>query len=63
MSIEDFNDTRFTHNQSVMYKGDVYKLKAVDFEEALLGIDEKIPGTGKRYISWKRCENIEIIDF
>jgi len=61
MTIDQFNNSRFGANDKVIYNGQKYDIISVDFEEALIGIDEKIPGSDEDDISWKRCENCELV--
>lgn len=62
MTIEQFNNTGFTGQMNCRYDGYIYAIASVDFEEKLIGIYESIEGAESREdISWKRCENIEIL--
>lgn len=58
MTIEEFNNTRFGAGMKAKYKGEVYTIGSVDFEEKLVGIymPEDLETT------WVRCENISIIE-
>lgn len=59
MTTEEFDNFKFIHGLKAEYKGRVYNVISVDFEEKLIAIDEFGDGT---YESWKRCENIKIIN-
>jgi hypothetical protein len=61
MTIDKFNNTRFGVNDKVIYDGKEYDIFSIDFEECLIGIDENIPGADPGDISWKRCENCELV--
>lgn len=62
MSIEQFNQTGFTGNMRCRFQGKTYCIASVDFEENLIGIYEEIQGCDNLdEISWKRCENIDLI--
>ncbi len=54
-----FDKTRFGAGMQVEYKNSTYDIISVDFEEGLIGIDE----TGDSdSLSWKRCENVTLMD-
>lgn len=57
MSIEEFNNARFGSGMHAEYKGDIYPIISVDFEEKLIGIDTQ--NDGESY--WVRCENVKRI--
>lgn len=61
MTIDQFNKTSFGSGDKVIYDGKEYGIIIVDFIEALIGIDEKILGADEDDISWKRCENCELV--
>jgi hypothetical protein len=61
MTIDQFNETRFGAGDKVIYDWKEYDIYSVDFEEALIGINENIPGSDEDDISWKRCENCELV--
>jgi hypothetical protein len=61
MTIDEFNKMRFGAGMKIFYKGKEYDIRSVDFEEALIGIDEKILGGDEGDISWKRCENCQLV--
>ena len=45
-----------------MFQDEEYGIATVDFEERLVGIYEMISGAeSEDDISWKRCENIELL--
>ncbi len=58
MTTEEFNKRQFSSKVVVEYKGDRFYVKAVDFEEDLIAIDEFNTGDGR---DWKRCENVKYI--
>lgn len=59
MTIETFNNTKFSGKETVVWNGNEYPIVAVDFEEHLIGILE-LENQGDDDVYWKRCENIEI---
>lgn len=62
MTITQFDQTGFTGNMKCRYDGKTYCIASVDFQEKLIGIYEEIQGCDNPdEISWKRCENIELI--
>jgi hypothetical protein len=62
MTVEEFNKTGWTGNMKCIFQGEKYGIASVDFEEQLVGIYEIIQGAeSEDEISWKRCENINII--
>ena len=61
MTIQEFNNTRFGNGDKAIYNGQEYDISSVDFVEALVGIEENIPGAEPEEISWKRCENITYV--
>lgn len=64
MTAEEFDKTGFTGQMKCEYKGKEYDIFSVDFEERIIAIDET--GTfefdGDGGLSWKRCENITLIN-
>jgi hypothetical protein len=64
MTLEEFSNTRFGFGMRAIYKGQVYLVKTVDFEESLLGLLLPDNQEGDDWeVSWVRCENIELIKF
>ena len=61
MTIKEFNQIGFGIGMKVEYKGNTYDIISVDFEEALIGIEEIDCGDGDKEISWKRCGNCKLI--
>jgi hypothetical protein len=63
MTIEEFNNTGFACGMQVKYHGDgkVYPICSVDFEEALIGIQEVETDDEDAPLDWKRCENCTIV--
>lgn len=57
MTIEQFNDTKFSGKETIIYQNQEFELVAVDFEEYLIGIFEV---EDDDTVYWKRCENVEI---
>jgi len=64
MTQEEFDNTGFTGGMKCEFKGKEYEIISVDFEERIIAIDET--GTyefdGKNGLSWKRCENVTLIN-
>jgi major membrane immunogen (membrane-anchored lipoprotein) len=61
MTIEQFDTTGWTGNMKCTFQDKEYYIATVDFEEKLVGIYEKIQGGDEDDVSWKRCENIELV--
>ena len=62
MTIEEFDKTGWTGNMKCIFQCEEYGIATVDFEERLVGIYEMISGAeSEDDISWKRCENIELL--
>ena len=59
MTIEEFNNTSFGANMEIAYKGNIYDMVSVDFEEALIGYD--MGDDSDNDVCWARCENVRII--
>lgn len=59
MTIDEFNKTAFYPGMRAIYKGNVYTLATVDFDEALIALLGVVLGQNEP--SWVRCENIELI--
>ncbi len=59
MTIEEFDNKRFGNSDAVEYKGEIYNLRKVDFEERLFGLIKD--GEDPDDITWIRCENAELI--
>ena len=63
MTIEEFDKIGFTGNMKCIFQDKEYGIASVDFEERLVGIYEMISGSEREDdISWKRFENITILD-
>lgn len=63
MTIEEFDQTRWTGNMRCLYKEKEYPIYSVDFEERIIAIDEVglFEINEKDGLDWKRCENITLI--
>jgi len=61
MTIEEFNNTRFTANMQFTYKDRARDLSSVNFQEALIGLVEDCHGSCDGDIEWVRCDNAELI--
>ena len=63
MTLDQFDKTGFRGQMKCLYDDKEYGIATVDFEERLIGIYEMIEGAEiEDEISWKRCENITIIN-
>lgn len=60
MTIEEFNNTKFSIHDWAIYKGAKYKIASVDFEEQLIGLLMNNDPENPKEISWVRCENAEL---
>lgn len=59
MTIEEFDNTSFTGMMQCEFRGKAYDIVIVDFQERLIAIDEF---DDMDQLSYKRCENIKIIN-
>lgn len=63
MTQKEFDKTGWNGNMKCIFQDEEYGIATVDFEERLVGIYEMISGAeSEDDISWKRCENIEIVN-
>ena len=60
MTITEFNKTKFGSGDKIIYLGQEYPLRAIDFDEALFAYSLEGWQEGDQY-SWCRCENAEIV--
>ena len=51
----------FKAGDKAKYKGKIYKIASVDFQEYLLGLRMNISGDDPNDIIWVRCENVYFI--
>jgi hypothetical protein len=58
MTKDEFDKIEFHSQIMCIYKGKLFKIIAVDFDEYLIGIDEY----DQDIISFKRCENISLLN-
>lgn len=64
MTIEEFNAIGWGCGMKAKHKdGNVYDVVSCDFEEKLVGLKGMVSGASDDYISWVRCENIEIEEY
>ena len=54
MTIEEFDNTKFRSKMTVIYDGDRYTIKQINFKERLLGLGDDYTDD----IYWARCESI-----
>jgi hypothetical protein len=59
MTIEEFNQTGFGPRMFATYRGGVYPISAVAFDEALLALEGVVEDA--EHPSWVRCEHVEIV--
>ena len=60
MTIDEFNNTRWTASMCCIYMGERRDIASVDFNEQLIGMVNITDLDGE--LIWARCENIELID-
>lgn len=58
MTLEEFKNQAWGYGMKAEYKGGVFDIGSVDFEESLVGLHEVIPNLDE--ITWVRCENISL---
>lgn len=51
----------FKAGDKAKYKGKIYKIKSVDFQECLFGLRMNISGGDPDDVIWVRCENVEYL--
>ena len=56
MTFDEFDNTSWTYNMRAEYNGNIYDIKATNFVEQLVAIDD---GSGNPM--WVRCENITVL--
>lgn len=62
MTREEFAQTRFTANMKAEYKGHIYNVISVNFEEGLFGLfDSEIDFDGNDDLFWVRCESVKLV--
>jgi hypothetical protein len=62
MTSEEFDKTGFGGKMKCEYKGKIYDIYSVDFEERLIAICETNDEIDENNsLDWKRCENVTII--
>lgn len=57
MTIEEFDNTRWSGGMKCIYQGKEHKIGAGEFEEKLVGLCVDYSDQ----LAWVRCENIELI--
>ena len=61
MTIEEFNSVGWTPGMKARHRdGNVYDVTGCDFEEKLVGLSGMVSGASDDYISWVRCESVDI---
>ena len=63
MKQEEFDNTSFGSGMRFNYRGVIYDLAAVNFEERLLGLTDSadFDDESDDDITWVRCESVELI--
>lgn len=56
MTIDEFNKTKFAAKMTVIYDGNRYTIKQINFHEMLFGLGDDYSDD----IYWARCENVVI---
>lgn len=56
MTIEEFNNTKFSGYTKIIYKEIEYEVRALCFEENLIGFNVEYDDD----INWVRCENVTL---
>ncbi len=55
MTQQEFDNTSFGKGDAIEYKGEIYNIRKVDFDEQLFGLIKE--GGDPDDIAWIRCEN------
>lgn len=65
MTVEEFNNTKFGARMQVIYRGEAREIVSVDFEEKLIGLNDKFYDPEDpddiAQINWVRCENCKLV--
>ena len=63
MTAAEFDKAKFTGQMKCEYKGKIYFIISVDFEERLIAIYENpaMEYEENAFPDWKRCENVTLI--
>jgi hypothetical protein len=59
MTTEEFDNTKWRGGMKIKYKGNEYKIYALDFDERLIAAKGVTMGTDEP--NWLRCENCELV--
>ncbi len=59
MTRQEFKKRLFSAKDRAIYKGKIYNVASVDFEEDLIGLHLNISGGEPGDVSWVRCESIK----
>jgi len=57
MTLEEFDNTRFTGNMMFKIHGEIREICSVDFQEKLIAFNVE----NDEDLHWARCENCELI--
>ena len=60
MTKEEFDNTGWGADMWCIYKGASYHVVIVNFEEALLGLDDGSGGDEIDDLTWVRCESVSL---
>jgi hypothetical protein len=67
MTQAEFSKTRWGSGMKALYRGEIWLIVQVDFEEELVGMvppDElSYYLRGLEEASWARCENVELVNY
>lgn len=68
MTQAEFQKTRWGKGMRALYRGEIYLIVQVDFEEELIGLgDPELLDEEERYphreTSWARRENVELVNY
>jgi hypothetical protein len=64
MTQAEFQKTRWGKGMRALYRGEIYLIAQVDFEEQLIGmVSEQYESDPNEVMSWARCENVELMNY
>jgi predicted Mrr-cat superfamily restriction endonuclease len=64
MTQAEFSKTRWGKGMRALYRGEIYLIAQVDFEEYLIGmVTERYESNPYETMSWARCENVELVNY
>jgi hypothetical protein len=71
MTQAEFQKTRWGSGMKALYRGEIWLIVQVDFEEELIGLlgegdsllVENLEANASELTTWARCENVELVNY